>query len=148
MMFSVGLKMINDKDAVCDILQEVFVYYYVKTHNGHDVYHPKSWLMRATINKCIDYTKYRKSHLRIESIGPIPSDDEVNEKQHDKAIIKAALSRLKPREKTLAFLYSEGMSYKEISEITGIKLVSVGKMISRTLKKLSGILKKMNYEMY
>lgn len=148
MMFSVGLKMTNDKDAVYDILQEVFAYYYQKTQNGHDVYQPKSWLMRATINKCIDYTKYRKRHLRIDSIGQIPSADEVNEKQDDKVIIKIALSQLKQREKTLALLYSEGMSYKEISEITGIKLVSVGKLISRTLKKLNGILKKMNYEMY
>jgi len=147
-MFRVGLKMINDKDAVSDILQDVFAYYYQKTQSGQHVYQPKSWLVRATINKCIDYLKYKKRHLRIESIGPIPTNEEVNETIQDKATIKLALSQLKQREKTLALLYSEGLSYKEISEITDIKLTSVGKMLSRTLKKLHGILKKMNYEMY
>jgi len=40
------------------------------------------------------------------------------------------------------------MSYKEIAGITGIKYSSVGKMLSRTIKKLDEIIKRMGYEMY
>lgn len=147
-MFCIALKMINDKDAVCDILQDVFVYYYQKSQNGNEINQPKSWLIKATINKCIDYSKFRKRYTEIENIEPILIKEDVTEKKQDKAIIKLALSKLKTREKTLALLYSEGMSYKEISEISSIKLSSVGKMLSRTIKKLDEILKKMDYEMY
>lgn len=147
-MFRVALKMINDRDAVCDIIQDVFIYYYQKSQNGKDINQPKSWLIRATINKCIDYSKFRKRQTNIQSIEPILIREDVTEKKQDKAIIKLALSKLKTREKTLVLLYSEGMSYKEISEISGIKLSSVGKMLSRTIKKLDEIFKKMDYEMY
>jgi len=63
-------------------------------------------------------------------------------------IILIAFSKLKPEEKLLATVYSEGLSYKEISEVTGIKFSSVGKTLSRTLKKMEIELKKQKYELY
>ncbi len=147
-MYCVALKIINDGDAVCDILQEVFVSYHIKSQNKNNIIKPKSWLFRATINKCIDYLNYQKKHIKIDSIDPISIIEKVIDENQDKEIIKLALSKLKPREKTLAILYSEGFSYKEISEISGIKFTSIGKMLSRTIEKLDVILKKMDYEMY
>lgn len=147
-MYCVALNMINDRDAVCDIIQDIFIYYHKISQNGNIINKPKSWLMKATINKCIDYSKYQKKYLKIDSIKSMPDTEDLVGKSQEKEIIRLALSRLKPIEKTLALLYSEGMSYKEISEISGIKFSSVGKMLSRTLKKLDEILKKMDYEMY
>jgi RNA polymerase sigma-70 factor (ECF subfamily) len=140
--------MINDRDAVCDIIQDIFIYYYKISQNGNTINKPKSWLIRATINKCIDYSKYQIKRLKIESFETVPVIEDSAETNQEKEIIKQALSKLNPKEKTLAILYSEGMSYKEISEVSGIKFSSVGKMLSRTIKKLEGILKKMDYEMY
>ncbi len=147
-MYCVALNMINDRDAVCDIIQDIFIYYHRISQNGKKINKPKSWLMRATINKCIDYLKYQKKYLKIESIEPIPIIEDSIVKNQEKEIIEQALSRLKPKEKTLAILYSEGLSYREISEVSGIKFSSVGKTLSRTIKKLDEILKKMDYEMY
>ena len=90
----------------------------------------------------------RKKHLRLDSIEPISIVEEATGKYPEKEIIRQALLKLKPKEKALAILYSEGMSYKEISEISGIKFSSVGKMLSRTIKKLEENLKKMDYEMH
>lgn len=147
-MYCVALHMINDRDAVCDIIQDIFIYYHKVSQNGRSIDKPKSWLMRATINKCIDYSKYQKKHLTIESIEPLMMIEDSTERNQEKEIISLALSKLKPQEKTLAILYSEGMTYKEISEVSGIKFSSVGKMLSRTIKKMDEILKKMDYEMY
>lgn len=147
-MYSVALKMIDDEDAVSDIVQDIFISYYKNSQNGHEIKQPKGWLIKATINKCIDYSKYRKRYTRIESLEPALTRDVADEKTLDKELVKLALSKLKPREKTLALLYGEGMSYREISEISGIRFSSVGKMLSRTLKRLNEILKSLNYEMY
>lgn len=147
-MFCIAQNMIYDSDAACDIIQDIFLYYHKISQNGNTVNNPKSWLMRATINKCIDHSKYQKKHLRIDSIEPISIIEDATGKYPEKEIIRQALSRLNPKEKTLAILYNEGMSYKEISEISGIRFSSVGKMLSRTIKKLEEILKRMGYEMY
>jgi hypothetical protein len=98
-MFCVALKMINDKDAACDILQDVFVYYYQKSQNGSTIHQPKSWLMRATINKCIDYSRFRKKHSKIDHLEPLQATEDIIEIKQDEAILKLALSKLKPKEK-------------------------------------------------
>ena len=64
-MFNIAIKMVSDKDVTNDIVQEVFVYYFEKLQNGHTVHHPQSWLIRATINKCVDYLKQRKKHTSL-----------------------------------------------------------------------------------
>jgi len=70
-MYSVALKMLNDRDAVRDIIQDIFISYYKVSQNGHTISKPNSWLMRATINKCIDYSKYQKKHLKLDKLGTI-----------------------------------------------------------------------------
>lgn len=147
-LFYVALKMTNDKDIVCDILQDVFSYYHKVSLNGHNIIKPKNWLMRATINKCIDYSKYKKRYTTLDSIKDVASTEKATDYKFDKEIINLALSKLKTKERTLAILYSEGYSYKEIAKISGIKLSSVGKSLSRVIQKLDEILKKMGHEMY
>lgn len=147
-MYRIALKMIYDGDTACDIIHDIFIYYHKQLENGRNINKTDSWLIRATINKCIDHSKYRKRHEKIDSIEHMPSTENAVENNQDEELVIKALSKLKPKERTLALLYSEGMSYKEISEISGIKLSSVGKMLSRTLDKLGVILKKMNYDLY
>ena len=150
-MFSIARKMVNDKDAACDIVQDIFVYYYERTQKGYIIEHPQNWLLRATINKCIDYSAEQKKFLRLENLAPEmeQQQEDVFDKKQSEAIIRYALGQLNSNEEMqLVLLYSEGYSYKEISEITGIKSTSIGKTLSRTLKKLKKILIKMEYETY
>ena len=143
-MFSIAKKMVNDKDVACDIVQDVFVYYYEKLQKGYVVECPHNWLLRATINKCIDHSAALKN---FEQLGNLDSEEEqqedILEKKQTEMIVRNALRQLKSQEEIqLVLLYSEGYSYKDISEITGIKFTSVGKTLSRTLKKLKEILLK------
>lgn len=139
-------KMTCDEAAAHDIVQDVFVGYYHQTTRGSTIMFPLRWLMRATINKCIDFNRYRQKHRDVE----ILSAQKVEEQSAsaDSELLKLALSRLKKAERTLLTLYSEGYSYREISEYTGIRFSSVGKSLSRALTKLKETLKSLGYEMY
>ena len=142
------MKLVGNRDSASDIVHDVFVNFYIKQNEGHLILYPSSWLYKVAINKCIDFLKHAK---RFRAIGP--SDNEkaeepVDGKEQKIATVHSALSRLKPRERSLIVMYSEGMSYKDIAESTGILFSSVGKTLSRTLKKLENELKKQNYELY
>lgn len=140
--------MIHDSDVVKDIIQEVFISYYKATLHTNSIREPKSWLMRATINKCIDHAKREKRFVKIEDIRRHLSEENLSEKNFEADFLQMALSKLSQREKTLAILYGEGMSYKEIAEISGVGFSSVGKMLARSIEKLDKIVKNMGYEMY
>ena len=146
-MFRVATNMVGDTDDVSDIVQEIFIDFFNKLNNGSIIHHPKSWLYRATINKCIDNQRNRKRFQNLESLGD-KIEHELTENQELKDAMNLALSKLRPKEKILADFYSEGLSYKEIAEITGIKFSSIGKTLSRTLKKIEKELKNQRYELY
>jgi len=147
-MFRVATRMVGDSEDVSDIIQEIFIDFFNKTSNGNIIQHPKSWLYRATINRCIDNHRKRKRFKDLESLCEYNSEPGLVENQEIRDAIIRAISKLKPQEKILATVYSEGLSYKEIAEVTGIKFSSIGKMLSRTLKKMEKELKSQRYELY
>lgn len=147
-MFRVAQKMVGNTGYVPDIVQEVFVSLFDKLNNGTVILCPGTWLYRATLNKCIDCLRRQKRFQPIESLKDRVVDDELLEQQETAALISRAVSKLKPQERMLVVLYSEGLSYKEIAGATGIRFSSVGKMLSRSLVKLGNELKNQRYELF
>jgi len=148
LIFNVVHKMVHNSDDTSDIVQEIFIHLYRHLEKGTVIEFPRSWLYKVAVNKCIDFSKKEKKHEKMDSAVFIRTEDngfETNEKQ---ALIKIALDKLKTDERMLAILYSEGLSYKEIAEVSGIRFSSIGKTLSRTLTKLGVELKKLQYELY
>jgi RNA polymerase sigma-70 factor, ECF subfamily len=148
LIFNVVHKMVPDKDDALDLVQEVFINLYQNLGKAAVIEHPRSWLYKVSVNRCIDYTKKHQKYAKIELFNNLKDEDNSLETVENQNIIRLALSRLNKDESVLAVLYSEGLSYKEIAEITGIRFSSVGKTLSRTLTKLGNELKKYQHELY
>jgi RNA polymerase sigma factor (sigma-70 family) len=142
------MKMVGNRDSAGDIVHDAFVTFYTRQNDGHLILYPSSWLYRVVINKCFDFLKHAAKFRKIRSVDNEKADEPADEKEQSIAMVTSALSMLKPHEKALMVLYSEGMSYKEIAETTGIRFTSVGKTVERTLGKLENELKKQKYELY
>ena len=147
-MHRVASKMIGDKDGASDIVQEVFIDCFQKLNDGMELERAKSWLYRVTYLKCIDQFRKQKRLNEIELKEEIEIEDKQHDKQEIRAVIIQALSKLNPQEKAIVVLYSEGLSYKEIASAAGIKFTSVGKTLSRSLKKIGKELNNLRYELY
>jgi len=148
LIFNVVHKMVPNSDDASDLVQEVFINLYQNLENAAIIEYPRSWLYKVTVNKCIDFSKKQHKHEKIELFSYLKDDDNSIEINENKTIIRLALTKLKKDESVLAILYSEGLSYKEIAEITGIRFSSVGKTLSRTLTKLGNELKKLQYDLH
>ncbi len=147
LIFNVIHKMVPDGDHASDLVQEVFIDLY-KTMGKEKIEYPHSWLYKVTVNRCIDFNRKRHKHEKIELFHNLENEDNLSEIGGNQSIIRLAMSRLTKAESALVVLYSEGLSYKEIAEITGIRFTSVGKTLSRTLKKLGNELNKFKYDLY
>ena len=147
-VYRVAQKLIRDEDTVADIIQEIFIYLHEKMVEGKVIQYPKSWLYRATYNKCIDYLKNKNKFQTIDAFEDCLKDESVLDENDLHQEIQYALSKLKAEEKFLVVLYSEGLSYKELAETTGIKFSSIGKTLSRALQKIQLELKNKHYELY
>lgn len=147
-LYHVAIRMVGDKDNASDILQEVFVSLYERFNEGTAVLYINTWLYRATLNKCCDYINRQKRYLPLETIPERLAENENLENLEKKTVVRQALAKLKPKERAMLLLYSEGFSYKEIAESTDIRFSSVGKTLSRALEKMENQLKAQQYDMY
>ena len=130
------------------MVQETFISYFNNLKKKKTISYPKTWLYRVTLNKCFDILKQQKM-IGLSNISDSYADTNNNEtNQLRKIIINDALSKLKSKNKLLVLLYSEGLSYKEMSELTDIKLSSIGKTLSRTLSTLKNELKDKEDELF
>lgn len=147
-MHRVASKILNKNEAIADIVQDVFVSLFHAIEKQTSINHAPSWLYRVTYNKCIDYLRGQKKFQNLDTVKELSVDDETLERNETIAIVQCSLSKLKADEKMLVILYSEGLSYKEMAQVTGIRFSSVGKMLSRALSKVENELKKEHHDLF
>ncbi len=147
-LYRYAQNMLHDKDLTEEILQQVFIYFWEKLSEKHTISYPKSWLYKAVYNKCSEHFKNITVQADLDAVVGLDETSLAIEKTEDKQLLNRALNNLASYERSLLILYSEGLSYKEMSEVLDIKFTSIGKTLARTLKKMEVELKKQGYEMF
>jgi RNA polymerase sigma-70 factor, ECF subfamily len=147
-LYRLAVRMVDERESASDIVQDVFTALYEKLAGGFDILYLNTWLYRVTINKCTDSQIRQKRYRTLDEVKDVPSEEILPERTEKERLVQKALSRLKPTERALLVLYSEGFSYKEISDSTGIRFSSIGKTLARSLVKMEEQLKTQGYETY
>lgn len=139
MIFRIAYQyLFNNYDAE-DIVQEVFVKLLTKKVIFKDEEHVKSWLIRVTINQCLDY----KKTLAKRSVVPI-ENMEIPFEQKEEGILEE-LQLLKEDERNILYLYYyEGYKIKEIAKILKQKQNTINSKLTRARKKLKEIMEVKN----
>ena len=135
MIFRIAYQYLFNKYDAEDIVQEVFVKLLTKRVIFKYEDHIKSWMIRVTINQCLDYKKSltKKSTVLIENME-IPFEQKEGE-------ILEELQLLKEDERNVLYLYYyEGYKIKEIAKILKQKQNTINSKLTRARKKLKEIM--------
>ena len=154
-VYNAALNMLQNAEDAEEITQDVFVEAWHKAHTFKGESQVSTWLYRITINKCIDLIRSKKRKKRFafltqlfhDSGEPISDASDfvhpgiVSENKEKAATLYKAIEQL-PETQKIAFLLSEtgGLSYAEISEITGSSVSSIESLLFRARKNLRRIL--------
>jgi len=145
-------RLVNSSSAAQDVVQNVFI----KCFRGGymDSVAPgamKSWLFRVTHNEAVDHVR-REARLTVlheehgeeschNPAGSDPGDTASQDERRE--MVFRALARLNPREKQVVLLrLQEGLSYREIADVTRRTTGNVGNILHHAVKKLAKRLKK------
>lgn len=137
-VYRLAFRFLNNHENAADISQDVFVYLYKRLVKSENIENEKSWLFKVTCNLSLAYLKKnrRLTQLNNDTLKSVEVETDSNTE------IITALEKLKEDDRILLTLYNEGLSYKELAATTGIKYTSVGKTLSRALKRLKDELAK------
>lgn len=144
-------RILGNGSAAEDVVQNVFVKLFNAWPDGmHATDRLKYWLYRVTHNEAVDHIRReerRKAHHERavdESDCEAPAADVSAEIQERRRLVLKCVSRLKPAERQVVLLrLQEGLSYEEISEVTGRSVGNVGNLIYHAVRNISRELKTM-----
>lgn len=132
LVYRLAYKFLGDHDNAADITQDVFLHLYSQLKLKVEIHNKKAWLYKVTINLCMTFLNKTKRITTQEYENP--AAEEVNNEKNIEVV--EAMKKMNKQDRILLTLYSEDISYKKMAEITGIKFTSIGKTLSRALKKL------------
>jgi len=99
-----------------------------------------TWLYKVALNTALYHKRKNKASALIIDFEISNYARAKNLKNDDLAQLYQAISTLNPIEKSVIFLHLEGMSYKEIAEITGFTVSNVGVRLNRIKDKLKKVM--------
>ncbi len=140
-------RFVDGRESALDIAQEVFIKLYERMDmGGEEVENARAWLYKVAGNLCLNSLNTKKRHSEIKGLIKIQSiENETPEniliRDEKIASVKKAVGQLKPKSRMLIMMYQDGLSYKEMSEATGITINSVGKTLWRVIEKISETVK-------
>jgi len=142
-------RLLNCRSAAEDVVQSVFIKLFQAWTEGlRPSEHLKAWLYRVTHNEAVDHirreSRLQDLHARHAVEQPAACPDGVNcagpdEKRQE---VLLHLGKLEPREQQVLLLrLEEGLSYKEIADVTGRTIGNVGNILHHAVQKLAVSLK-------
>lgn len=126
-----------DNEEFKDLRQET-LYNIWKGFDGfkHDAKF-STWIYRVCFNTCISFRRKEKPAVKI-SIENVPdlADSDSTEIVEQYKTLHSLISRLKYEERAMILMWLEGISYDEISSLTGLKRNNVAIRLKRIKDKL------------
>ncbi len=141
-LFALVVRIVGDRDAAADALQEAFFSAYRNLHRFRgDVF--RGWLTRIAVNAATDVLRHRKRRPadpfpEWEDEDWQPRATESTDPEHEATrrargrALAAALGQLTDEQRAAIVLYDvEGFDYQEIADMTGVSLGTVKSRIHR-----------------
>jgi RNA polymerase sigma-70 factor (ECF subfamily) len=153
-----ALRLVGERSVAEDMVQEAFM----KLHAQFDkVREPRRWLYRTVHNQALNHRRQTDKIVPLhpqgevgtqaaaiaaaaEAADPQPLPDEQIARWEGIGLVRLSLETLDDRSRELIRLkFNEGLSYKEMSTRTGLKVGHVGYLLHHALKSIADELAKL-----
>jgi RNA polymerase sigma-70 factor (ECF subfamily) len=125
----------GDPELAADLAQEAFVRLYQRGALPDDA---RAWLASVAANLLRDERRRSARRARLLDtrpddvpLGSVPAADAGVVEGERRALARAALDALPPRDRDMLLLKHEGYSYREIARAVGVAESSVGTLLAR-----------------
>ena len=134
-------RLLRSRELAQDVVQDAFLRYLRKPLDYGEPRQRAAWLYKVTHNLCIDLVKRESKRgeiydrLEPPAVAKLPVVEILTAERWER--LERLLEGLSDNQRAVVLLFfQEGLSYKEISEVTGLSMSNVGMLLHRALRKL------------
>jgi RNA polymerase sigma factor (sigma-70 family) len=146
-LLNYALRLVGELSIAEDMVQEAFM----KLHAQFaEVHQPRRWLYRTVHNLALNHRRQASKIVPLQSSGaedssgmddtadPQPLPDEQIARWEGIGLVRLSVDALDDRSRELIRLkFNENLSYREISERTGLKSGHIGYLLHHALKQIA-----------
>lgn len=143
MIFRTSYNFLLNKEDAEDIVQEVFIKYFISNKKFNDSNHEKAWILKVTANLCRNAlrSKHRQNLQLDDTIKII--DNSFEKSRDDHIDLENTLSKLGANQRLAVYLfYYEQIPIKDIAKIMKSNENTVKSYLSRSKSKMKIYLEK------
>lgn len=134
-------RVLGDAEEAEDLTQEAFLRLYSHLQKGPAVANVRAWIFQVAHNLAFDRQKNRSREPRSSEAleqhqDPSPDAEQRVMEREKRARLQAALRRLSPQEKECLELRAEGLTYREIAGIMGMRPPTLVSFLGRVIQKI------------
>jgi RNA polymerase sigma-70 factor (ECF subfamily) len=137
-VFSIGLRMLNRRDAAEDLAQDVFLQLYRRLGDIESMEHLGFWLRRVASNLAIDWLR-RLPYTRTQPLDdgtPVPMQEDSQDPLMDRELARLLDDLSPPARAVMLLRYQEDRDLAEIGAILDMPVNTVKSHIKRSLTAL------------
>ena len=136
LLYNIAYKYMGNPEDAKDIAQDSLIKIYLNIKSCHSLDTFKAWAVKITVNTALDALRkrVRKSTETLEEHRAPAADEPEHKLMLNENIrrVKEAINSLPEEQRTLVILRDlEGLSYDELSKVTGVALGTVKSRLSR-----------------
>jgi RNA polymerase sigma-70 factor (ECF subfamily) len=137
---------LNSASDVDDLFQEIMTNVWKSLPDFRGEAQLNTWVYRIAVNTALIHGRRRRPSVELHDMP----DQRVStqrdlEQQEQLQSLHRAISQLGDQDRLIVSLLLEGLSYKEISEVTGLTINYVGVKISRIKQALEQLITEVNH---
>lgn len=137
-------RMIGDRSAADDLLQEVMVKLIQSAGSIRDEKSLKTWLYTVARNHAVSYLRHRKAvrqNLPEPPAEPMRPDDHADRRERAEAVQRAVDSLDEPFRTAFVLCEMQGMDHENASRIMGCSVKTVSTRLYRAWDRFRGLIK-------
>jgi len=138
------LAVTNSPTDAEDLTQETFIRLFQDLRRGQRIDNLRAWLFRVAHNLAVDLSRrpcrvHAAESGLADQVEDLRKDSEPDAECRilERERIDRVLARLSPQERHCMELRTEGLRYREIAEVLGIRVPTVQTVLRRAVQKLS-----------
>lgn len=131
MLYRLSLSRLGNSQDAEDAVQEVFIKYLDSCHKFKDADHERAWLVRVTINCCLDIIRRKKkqSNVSLDDLAEIPG--KFTDLTEGLRVLNLCSDLPSKIAAVVILHYLEGYPVKDVAKMLGISLSATKMRLSR-----------------